>query len=72
MICRRTVLCRRRRRYYKRGGDPCGRFLLNGVAADAVCRLEPSASSGRFIYIEQDPEFRNPRDWVEAIERTFP
>jgi hypothetical protein len=46
--------------------------LLNGVAANAVCQLEPATYTQRFIHIEQDPDFRNPGDWVAVIEKTFP
>jgi hypothetical protein len=46
--------------------------LLNGVAADSVCRIESPTYTQRFIHIEQDPDFRNPSDWIAAIEKTFP
>jgi hypothetical protein len=46
--------------------------LLNGVAAESVCGTAASSYSQRFIHIEQDPNFRNPSDWIEAITRTFP
>jgi hypothetical protein len=46
--------------------------LLNGVTAANVCGTEPSRHTQTFVHIEQDPNFRNPADWVTAIKATFP
>jgi hypothetical protein len=46
--------------------------LLNGVAAERVCGTAASSYTQRFIHVEQDPDFRNPRDWIAPITKTFP
>ncbi len=46
--------------------------LLNGVAAESVCDTEGSSYTQKFIHIEQDPNFRNPGDWIAPIMDTFP
>lgn len=51
--------------------NPQGR-LLNGVGAASVCSLAASSYSGRFIHIEQDPNYRNGADWVGPIEDSWP
>jgi hypothetical protein len=45
---------------------------LNGVAAGAVCGTAASSYTGTFLHIEQDPGFRNPNDWVSAVNDTWP
>lgn len=42
--------------------------LLNGLAADSICGTAAPGYKGRFVHIEQDPDFRNPRDWTEAVK----
>ena len=46
--------------------------LLNGVAADSVCGTEAARYTQRFVHIEQDPNFRDPSDWIAPIMATFP
>jgi hypothetical protein len=46
--------------------------LLNGVAALCVCCTAASSYTQKFIHIEQDPNFRNPSDWIAPITDTFP
>jgi hypothetical protein len=46
--------------------------LLNGVAPENVCTMEASSHTQRLVHIEQDPNFRNPADWVGPITATFP
>jgi len=46
--------------------------LLNGVPAEGVCGTEGSSYTQKFIHIEQDPNFRNPSDWIASITGTFP
>lgn len=46
--------------------------LLNGVAAESVCGTAGSSYTQKFIHIEQDPNFRNPSDWIAPITATFP
>lgn len=41
--------------------------LLNGVAVHAVGGTEATAYTGRFIHVEQDPSFRDPQAWIDAI-----
>jgi hypothetical protein len=48
-----------------------GRWL-NGVPAAEVCTRAAKSASGRFVHIEQDPDFRRPADWVQAILDTWP
>jgi hypothetical protein len=45
--------------------------LLNGVPAGSVCGTAAASYSGRFIHNEQDPGFRNPADWVQAVKDTW-
>lgn len=45
--------------------------LLNGVAAASVCGTTAPGYSGRFIHIEQDPNYRNASDWVAPLEDTW-
>ncbi len=45
--------------------------LLNGVDAASVCNLEAGNYKDVFIHIEQDPNFRSPADWVEAVNNTW-
>jgi hypothetical protein len=46
--------------------------LINGVAAADVCATAATSYTGRFIHIEQDPNFRAPADWTAAVSDTFP
>jgi hypothetical protein len=46
--------------------------LINGVPAGDVCGTPASSYNGRFIHIEQDPNFRNPCDWINPVRDTFP
>jgi hypothetical protein len=46
--------------------------LLNDVAAECVCCTEGSSYTQKFVHIEQDPNFRNPSDWIAPIRGTFP
>ena len=46
--------------------------LLNGVAAECVCCTAALSYTQKFIHIEQDPNFRNPSDWIAPITDTFP
>ena len=46
--------------------------LLNGVAAESVCGTAASSYTQKFVHIEQDPNFRNPDDWIAPITETFP
>jgi hypothetical protein len=46
--------------------------LLNGVSASQVCGTAASSYTGRFLHIEQDPGFRTPADWVQAVNDTWP
>lgn len=45
--------------------------LLNRVTADDVCDTAASGYTQTFVHIEQDPNFRNPTDWVAPIIETF-
>lgn len=46
--------------------------LLNGVAAASVCATTAASSySGRFIHIEQDPNYRDAGDWIAPVEDTW-
>jgi hypothetical protein len=47
-------------------------LLLNGVGAEGLCGPPAPSYTQRFLHIEQDPNFRNPADWVSAIVKTFP
>ena len=46
--------------------------LLNGVAAECVCCTAASSYTQKFVHIEQDPNFRNPSNWIAPITATFP
>ena len=46
--------------------------LLNGVLASQVCGRSAASYSGRFVHIEQDPAFRVPNDWIDAVRATWP
>jgi hypothetical protein len=46
--------------------------LLNGVAVGCVCCTAASSYTQKFIHIEQDPNFRDPRDWIVPVTATFP
>jgi hypothetical protein len=46
--------------------------LINGVAASQVCGTAASSYTGRFLHIEQDPGFRTPADWIQAVDDTWP
>ena len=46
--------------------------LMNGVPPASVCGTAASSYTGRFLHIEQDPGFRSPADWVQAVEDTWP
>ena len=45
--------------------------LINGVAAGSVCGTAAPGYNGRFIHIEQDPDFRNPGDWINPVKDTW-
>jgi hypothetical protein len=45
--------------------------LINGVPAGSVCCMPASSYNGRFIHIEQDPNFRNPWDWINPVRDTW-
>jgi hypothetical protein len=45
--------------------------LINGVAPSQVCGTAASSYTGRFLHIEQDPGFRTPADWVQAVDDTW-
>ena len=46
--------------------------LLNDVAAGAVCGTAAPSYAETFLHIEQDPGFRNPNDWIAAVNDTWP
>jgi hypothetical protein len=46
--------------------------LINGVPAGEVCGTPASSYNGKFIHIEQDPNFRDPSDWIKPVKDTFP
>ncbi len=46
--------------------------LLNGVPAANCCTQAAATYSGKFIHIEQKPGFRDPGDWIAAINDTWP
>lgn len=48
-----------------------GRFL-NGVSQSSVCAQAATASTGRFVHIEQQPDYRDAADWFAAIADTWP
>jgi hypothetical protein len=41
------------------------------VAAEDVCTIPASSYSGRFIHIEQKSAFRDPNNWIDAINDTW-
>jgi hypothetical protein len=45
--------------------------LINGVAAGSVCGTAAPGYNGRFIHIEQDPNFRKPSDWINPVKDTW-
>ncbi|WP_437594688.1 hypothetical protein [Sorangium sp. So ce1000] len=45
--------------------------LLNGVPTSQVCGRAAASYSGRFLHIEQDPAFRDARDWIDAVMDTW-
>lgn len=47
-------------------------LLLNGVGAEGLCGPSAPSYTQKFLHIEQDPNFRNPDDWIPAIVKTFP
>jgi hypothetical protein len=46
--------------------------LLNNVAQSSVCTTSATAASKRFIHIEQKALMRDPQNWVNAINDTWP
>jgi hypothetical protein len=46
--------------------------LLNGVPPGSVCDMPAADDSGRFIHIEQDPNYRAPADWVDVVNDVWP
>lgn len=46
--------------------------LINGVAAGSVCGTAAPGYNGRFIHIEQDPDFRNPSAWTNPVKDAWP
>lgn len=56
------------------GGSNVQGRLKNGVPAEQVCTQAAVVSdiSGTFIHIEQKIAFRDPLDWVGALEEVFP
>jgi hypothetical protein len=46
--------------------------LFNNVPAANVCTVAASSASGKFVYIEQKPNFRNAANWIAAINATWP
>ena len=46
--------------------------LLNNVASDLVCNRAASGYTGRFIHIEQKRPVRDPSDWIDSMEATWP
>jgi len=56
---------------YDGGSNVAGR-LIGGVSLDEVCTVDPAARVETFIHIEQKSGFRDPADWIPAIEATWP
>lgn len=48
-----------------------GRFL-NGVPRSSCCGTDATTFRYKFLHIEQQPNFRNPADWLQAVLDTFP
>jgi hypothetical protein len=48
-----------------------GRFL-NGVATAGVCTTAATASTGRFVHIEQHAAVRVAASWIAPVANTFP
>jgi len=46
--------------------------LLNGIGSESVCGTAVSSYSGIFVHIEQAPGFRQARDWISAINESWP
>jgi len=46
--------------------------LLNGVAEESVCNRAASGYTGRFIHVEQKRPVRDPSDWIDSVEATWP
>jgi hypothetical protein len=46
--------------------------LINGVAAERVCRTPASSITQKFIHIEQHMEFRTPSKWIAPLTDAFP
>ncbi len=46
--------------------------LINGVPAGSECGTAAASYNGRFIHIEQDPNYRNPADWLNPVRDTWP
>jgi phosphoribosylanthranilate isomerase len=46
--------------------------LINGVDPSVVCTTAASTYNGRFVHIEQDPNFRSAADWIPAVIDTWP
>jgi hypothetical protein len=44
--------------------------LLNGETS--VCTSPARHYTGRFVHIEQDPDFRSPGDWLQPVIETWP
>lgn len=53
------------------GTDNVQGRLLNGVPAGSVCGTAAAGYTGRFIHNEQDPGFRDPADWLQAVKDTW-
>jgi hypothetical protein len=45
--------------------------LINGVSEASVCGTAASSYNGRFLHIEQDPNMRNPADWIPSVSAVW-
>lgn len=45
--------------------------LLNKVPAENACTVAATGYTGKFIHIEQDPNQRNAKDWIAAINEAW-
>lgn len=45
--------------------------LINGVAAGSVCGTAASSYNGRFLHIEQDPNYRLAADWIPSVSEVW-
>lgn len=45
--------------------------ILNGVPVSEVCDTPATSISGKFIHIEQEPSYRLPANWINAVNDTF-